>query len=222
MPANPDIEQNQAVELAKAKAESRRQKQEENIAETESRRPKEEEAELLPQEYGMPTEEEQEGPTEEEQAGEEEAEEGEEPEEGYGEEAQINEEMLEATLTKAQMKQLKIQRAISIEEREATKKIKKIEKELKISEVQDRTKNAIKIIRVMWGLAIVYWWLLLIPIVFAFFVTIALGTLVWGCGINFGSYSMRTKQLQKNIKNEKKMIIRRKKERIKKIQKSMS
>ncbi len=230
MPENSDTEQNQAVELAKKRAQAKRSFSDldmlysdgligtEDVAESESRAPKTEEAELLPQEYGQPTEEKgKEEPEEEPKEGEEESE-GEQPE---GDEDMSEEEMRSLQLTKSQIRQLKIQRAIKIEEQTALKKIKKSENNIKLSKISDRTKNAVRIIRAIWGVALVYWWLLLIPLILALTITIALGVLVWGCGLNLGVYSAKTRELQNRFKNEKKALIKQKNDRIKKIKKSI-
>lgn len=213
-----ETENNRAVELMKSKAVSKRAIQNEDYSTTQSKAPKTEEAELLPQEYGQPTEEEgKEEPGEEPKEGEEELE-GEQPE---GEEGMNEEEMRSLQLTESQIRQLKIQRAIKIEEQTALKKIKKSENNVKLSKISDRTKNAVRIIRAIWGVALVYWWLLLIPLVVALVITIALGVLVWGCGLNLGVYSAKTRELQNKFKNEKKTLIKQKKEKIKKIKKSI-
>lgn len=206
-----ETESNQAVELMKSKAMSKRAIQNEDYSTTQSKAPKTEEAELLPQEYGQPTEEEsKEEPEEEPKEGEEESE-GEQPE---GDENMSEEEMRSLQLTESQMRQLKIQRAIKIEEQTALKKINKLEKNIKTSQKNDKKETVARIIKVIWGWA---WYLM--P--FALAITIALYVLVWGCGLNLGVYSAKTRELQNRFKNEKKTLIKQKNERIKKIKKSI-
>jgi len=213
-----EAENNQAVELMKSKAMSKRAEQSEDYTAAQSQAPKTEEAELLPQEYGQPTEDKnKEEPGEEPKEDEEEPENGEQPE---ADEEMSEEEMRSLQFTESQMRQLKTQKAVAIEERNTIKKISKLEKKIKTSQKTDETQNAVRIIRAIWGWALVYWWLLLIPLVFALAITIALGVLVWGCGINLGYYSAQTKELQKRFKNDKKSLIKQKNERIKKIQSS--
>lgn len=226
MPANSAMENNsedqnetedsRAVELMKSKAESKRAQQNEDYTAMQNRAPKTEEAELLPQEYGQPTEEED-GGEENEGDAEDTSDEGEEiPDEEMSEE-----EMRSLQLIESQMRRLKIQRAVAIEERNALKKISKLEEKIKTSQKTDDKENANRVIKAIWGWALVYWWLLLIPLVFALAITIALSVLVWGCGINLGYYSAQTKELRRKFKNEKKSLIKQKNERIKKIKKTM-
>jgi len=219
MPVNPDVEKNQAVELAKARAKSKRQKQGEDTAKKESRPPKTEEAELIPQEYGMPLET---GARDEGVPEEDEETEGEEPEDEEPEEQESEPEEQDemATLSKAQMRKItKIQRTIADQEKKEKKERTKKEKELKNSKEQDRTKNAARLIKIIMGWGATFWWLLLIPLLLAIFATLTIAILVWGCGLNLGGYSLKTKSLKNKFKNEKKAIEKRKKERIKKFQK---
>lgn len=199
--------------------------------------PVENEPELVPQEYGRPTEapgaEEGEAP---EESGEdtepEEGEKGAEPEETEEEqEEQIQDYITAASRAKSEKDkeiyqllamQTMVRRRMQNLNATLQEKIKPAEKALRLSKLKDRTRNLVRALRVLGGIGFTP------PLVFTIILPLLMllamlaVLILWLCGFNLGAPSLKTMELKKKFDSENKTITVERKTRMMALQKEMA